>query len=345
MCIYYGNKEELTYCSQEHVLPAALGCHTKLVSGVVSDQANKYFSPIERDVIEHSLIQFPRIIQGPGKRGTLSPKYATTSGISVVEIDGKKCLGYMKGTKAYICNQFLIDGDKLRFIKGDDSSNSNNYEAEINELKQSISNMGEKYVPVNMGEPKSKQIFITFFKKKIHIGFSGELPGSRLDEIKEIFQASFAIGKIGGDSGQPKLCLEVIQNDINVCILAAKTAINTLANLTSHDWIVSESHCDELIDMIMSGSKDIFSRVFGLREVQIIKKCLYVKENQHACILLRCGHTLKAYVFFYNFGYTISLADNFRSALPFLVDGIVCDWENQTDYRYLHYLHHIGVLQ
>lgn len=69
--------------------------------------------------------------------------------------------------------------------------------------------------------------------------------------------------------------------------------------------IVNTSHCaelDELIDMIMSGSKDIFSRVYGLREVQTIKKCLHIKENQHACILLRCGNTLKAYVFFIIWG-------------------------------------------
>lgn len=345
MCIYYGNKEELTYCSQEHVLPAALGCRTKLANGIVSDQANKYFSPIERDVIERSLIQLPRIIQGPGKRGTLSPKYATTSDVSVVEINNEKCLGYMKGTKAYICNQFVIDGDKIRFIRGDDSSDSNNSETEINELKQSISNMGEKYVPIDMGDPKSEQIFITLFKKKIHIGFSGELPDSRLNAIKEIFQASFTIGKVGSDFGPPKLRLEIRQDDINVCILAAKTAINTLTYITSHDWVINASLCDELIDMIMSGSNDIFSRVYGLGDVSTIKKCLHIKENQHACILLRCGHKLKAYAFFYNFGYSISLADNFRSALPFLVDGIVCDWEHQTDYRYLQYLHHIGIIQ
>ena len=76
MCIYYGDLPELTYKSREHVLPAALGCCTKLESGVVSDQANEFFSPIERDVLEHSLIQIPRIINGPGKRGKLAEKYA-----------------------------------------------------------------------------------------------------------------------------------------------------------------------------------------------------------------------------------------------------------------------------
>ena len=47
MCIYYGDLTELTYKLREHVLPAALGCCTKLESGVVSDQANKFFLPIQ----------------------------------------------------------------------------------------------------------------------------------------------------------------------------------------------------------------------------------------------------------------------------------------------------------
>lgn len=48
-------------------MPAGLGCHTKLPMGTVSDQANNYFSPIERRVLEQSLVQLNRIIEGPGK--------------------------------------------------------------------------------------------------------------------------------------------------------------------------------------------------------------------------------------------------------------------------------------
>lgn len=85
MCIYLGQNSNFTYIAQEHVLPAALGCCSKLGKGVVSDEANKYFSTIERDVIGHSLIQVPRIISGPGKRGKLSAKYVTTLGVSPIE--------------------------------------------------------------------------------------------------------------------------------------------------------------------------------------------------------------------------------------------------------------------
>lgn len=149
MCIYYGTLPELTYKSQEHVLPAALGCCTKLENYAVSDQANEYFSPIERDVLEHSLIQIPRIINGPGKRGKLSAKYATTSEVSLIEQNGKNGLGYMKGSDGYILSQFIIDEkNNIQFhCQPEDSHDAQN---EIEQLKERIVSMDKKNVPVQM---------------------------------------------------------------------------------------------------------------------------------------------------------------------------------------------------
>ena len=50
MCIYYGNNPALHYKKQEHVIPATFGGRIKLPNGVVSDEANEFFSPIERFV-------------------------------------------------------------------------------------------------------------------------------------------------------------------------------------------------------------------------------------------------------------------------------------------------------
>lgn len=142
VCIYLEDSIELTYSTQEHVLPAALGCCTKLEKGVVSDQANKYFSSIERDVIEHSFIQIPRIVSGPGKRGKLAEKYAATSQVSVVNLDGKNSLGYMKGTEGYILNQFVID-EKNNIQFHWQQNNELNVKNEIEVLKKHIQSMGK----------------------------------------------------------------------------------------------------------------------------------------------------------------------------------------------------------
>lgn len=83
MCIYLKIEKDLTYDGQEHIIPAGLGCCTKLDTGVVSDKANKYFSKIE-----HA---------------------------------GLKCLGYMKGTEGYILNQFMVKKTgEVSFILGSD---------------------------------------------------------------------------------------------------------------------------------------------------------------------------------------------------------------------------------
>ena len=44
--VIYVNLTELIYKSREYVLPAVLGCCTRLENGVVSDQANKFFTNI-----------------------------------------------------------------------------------------------------------------------------------------------------------------------------------------------------------------------------------------------------------------------------------------------------------
>ena len=46
MCVYYGDLTELIYKSREHMLPATLGCCTRLENGVVLDKTNKLFLPI-----------------------------------------------------------------------------------------------------------------------------------------------------------------------------------------------------------------------------------------------------------------------------------------------------------
>ena len=43
MCIYYNNKDTLTYQGQEQIFPASIGGIEKLPLGYVSDQANNYF--------------------------------------------------------------------------------------------------------------------------------------------------------------------------------------------------------------------------------------------------------------------------------------------------------------
>ncbi len=69
-CIYL-EKEDLTFNSREHVIPAGLGCIDKLPIGVVSDEANNLFSKYEKIFLEESFVGFVRKLN-IGKRGNLN---------------------------------------------------------------------------------------------------------------------------------------------------------------------------------------------------------------------------------------------------------------------------------
>lgn len=74
-CIYLGKLAgELTYNSQEHLIPAGLGGILKLPKGFVSDQANNKFSKYELCGLRKSLLTGNRMRHGPGKRGNQNIK-------------------------------------------------------------------------------------------------------------------------------------------------------------------------------------------------------------------------------------------------------------------------------
>lgn len=338
MCIYLGDLAGLTYNTQEHVLPAALGCCTKLEKGVVSDQANEYFSPIERDVLEHSLIQLPRIIIDPGKRGKLSEKYATISEVSVINLDGKNGLGYMKGTKGYLLSQFVIDKERnVRFhYQSDDRLNARN---EIEQLQEKLLSMGEKYVPVEMPQDDDC-IYIAFFKNKIHIGSHNALSDSKIEEIKGLFSGKISESNASTSCGQLSATIEIKHNFKNICIVAIKSALNTLAYLKGAKYITQTTEFKTLIDRVMSGNDEVLNSVVGIgfEALEKMRQSLHLDNNQLACILNEQGNKLKAWLFIYEHGYEVSLCDSCTTSCDLLLDGIVCDWKNRRDYRFLDYL-------
>lgn len=338
MCIYLGDSPELTYNEQEHVLPAALGCCTKLEKGVVSDQANEYFSPIERDVIERSFIQIPRIINGPGKRGKLAEKYATTSEVSVIKLNGEIALGYMKGTKGYLLSQFVID-EKNNIQFHWQPNNGLDVQNEVEKLKKHICSMGEKYVPVKMPSD-DKNIYVTYFKNKIYIGFCDILPDEKIKEIRKLFIGNIIKGKQSTLCGQLSATIEVRHDFKKISIVAAKSALNTLAYLKGAEYITQTKDFRDITEWVISGSDEVLNWVNEIDSgrVAALRQKLYLDKNQLACILTVEENKLKALLLIYEFGFEILLCHDCTISCDSLSDGIVCDWKNRKDYRYSEFL-------
>ena len=205
---------------------------------------------------------------------------------------------------------------------------------------------GNKFVPVRMD---CDLTFIAYFKDKIYIGSKEDITGSQINVIKSFFAKDFK----HGDSlkilkGTPEIKLEVKHGFVDVVKIAAKVAINTLAYIIGADAILNSRDLDEIIEMILSDDNNnvhsILGRVPMITNAVEIKKTCFLEEDSHACLLNRKGNRLFAYVFFYNEGYIVDLS--FQSNLDIgIIDGIVCNWKNQKDYRYQEYLTKLGILQ
>lgn len=335
MCIYYGHDSSLHYKNQEHVIPAGLGCSTKLAKGIVSDEANAFFSPIERDVLEKSLIQIPRIIQGPGKRGSLSPNKATTSAIVPIKCGKETMLGYMKGTKGYVVNQIGIQGNKIRFLCGRETGKYINYESEVNLIKEKMLH-SDKNVLVRMPED-CNEILIAVFKKKLYIGCSHELKEEEYATIKKLLSGKTRIKKRQENKNMGSAIITIEHNLKNVYKIVVKTIINTFAYLTSEEDVLECTELTKLKSCIFSEDNTIFKRVdeIDFAVVDNLKKRLCLLNGEHACIITSENNIYSAILFFYNYGFHVKIGKCNEAIMSKIsVDGIVVDWKKHIDYRY-----------
>lgn len=339
MCIYLGSKDELTYETQEHVFPAGLGGCEKLEKGVVSDQANSYFSKIERNVLKKSLLQINRIIDGPGKRGSLSEKKATTSDVMLMEHNGQQCLGYMKQSEGYILEQIIICNEKIEFHAG--TEKSGDPINECNSLIDKINNLGEKYVPIKLPN-ENENIIITYFKDKIYIASNRELETEDISKLKLMFKGSLQFGKTRVVEGKMSGTLEVEENIINVEKMVGKIAINTLAYIYGQES-ANNVELEGIKKAIFSKDNEIEKYVFYLKTDTQMKKKLGLHSYQHACIIVQDEEKVTAIVFIYDRGWQVDLGGRIIKEKKELPNGIICDWKSRKDYKYIDYILKEGV--
>lgn len=89
MCIYYRNNDELNYDTKEHIFPKCIGGMKRLPKGVVSDQANEYFSKLELHTFRETAVFAGRIFNGPLKKPSKIKKYNIPKYIYNTENDSR----------------------------------------------------------------------------------------------------------------------------------------------------------------------------------------------------------------------------------------------------------------
>ena len=171
MCIYFKNQVNLTYVSREHIFPASIGGKKKLEKGIVSDQANEYFKPLEDFLLHKSLLAIPKMLFGPGHRGTNREGEVV---VNVIRDDNNRWgLGYIfLGTSHSIPHfRFEESSENAAFLcPNRDGTDAN---AEIEFLVEKLRVLPEKFVYFREPELR-KTLLVGFYNKKYYIASSLE---------------------------------------------------------------------------------------------------------------------------------------------------------------------------
>ncbi|MBW9157577.1 hypothetical protein [Clostridium tagluense] len=354
-CIYLGGlSEELTYNSQEHLIPAGLGGRLKLPKGFVSDQANEKFSKYELFGLRKSLLTGNRMRHGPGKRGNQNIKKEKAPVIRMLKENrdnGENLLGYIFAGEAYVLPQirysfnYLSGKIDVKYVC--DNFNIENLESYqldfrrkimdflFNEIKSynHIDNDIDKNIStVNIGLHKGKWYLATNISNFDMDKFSNEVIEYTINQtfslkmtaVEEVIQEA---AKIEFKYSHP---IDITSESFG--FIFVKTAFNALAYLVGQE-IASSNIFDELRNDIINcrnlikyiQPSEMHGRVFS-EHIQ------EMPQNAHCVYLVSKDNMVYSYVSFYNEWHAhMVLSDRYNG--EDFVEGFVCDWKAKKEYR------------
>lgn len=342
-CIYFPNESDLTFRGQEHVFPAGLGCKTMLPAGYVSDKANNLFSSMEITLMRHSTIALPRMIFGPGKRGSLSINKVSQSDVVISENEqGKIELTYTALGKPYVISQFYKTNGKLCLSLR--MPNSTETEDDIlNELTNALSKYNGKVVHLFSDKIPTSDCIVGYHKNKIYYA-TNNIINTNEQLNNEIKTFLLVISDVNTKKTSPKIITSHIRQDHHfiespeTMRMYAKFAYNVLAYIKGKEFVL-QSCFDDLRSWIVYGAcEEKFMRLPHISPNNTIK---LLPSNAHWCMFIKNNDKYWAIVCLYgNYVQYIELA-NTSAILLLISDGFICDWENQKDYTLSEYIAHI----
>lgn len=348
MCIYLGDIENLTYRKQEHVFPAGLGGKRMLDHGVVSDQANELFSPMELKLMRQSLISFERMMYGPGKRGSHNPAKASKSAVNVgLQDDGQPIFCYTAAGRPYNIPQFHRFGNEVIVTVPNEGADGEN---QVKSFLASLEHFADKYIFMKSEHIPAGDILVGFLEGSFYVATNSAKPTNTcIKKEVQCFLENFQMQELKYGEHHAKQSHRVGENP-EIARMYAKIAINVLALRKGYEY-AKHSNFAEIRKWILTGESS--TEFFFLPQVQVeppddIMKIIPPKA--HWCILV-CGNgKLDAIVCLYNRyirRFTLGELPNGKS---FLLDGYICDWEKEQEYTIMQFVdiiaraHHDNIL-
>lgn len=323
MCIYYKDRNDLTYDNREHIFSQAVGGMKKLPQGYVSDQANILFSKMELTAFRRSFIALNRMIIGPGKEGSVANKLTSPVSIIVYE-NGDFGLGYINNLKEYLIPYGYLHNGKLRL-----GCNAEDGIQKINQAIIEIKDYSGRII--RLVEPSIPQEALLFgiHNNILYIGacddtISNEKAHKIITEVIILTENQERNLSSRKSPGKHHIA---IQEDNNISRVYGKTALNVLAFIAGVDYALNPSF-DNFRNWILTG--DNMNEYSKLPMIGIEK--ITFPEKSHWCLLLNIDDKLCAVVCYHNSMKRIfNLGNNIdnRFSMP---DGFICDWHNKQEY-------------
>lgn len=336
MCIYLGNSENLTYQKQEHVFPAGLGGKRMLDHGVVSDQANELFSPMELKLMRHSLIAFERMMYGPGKRGSHNPAKAAKSAVNVgLQDDGQPILCYTAAGKPYNIPQFHRHENEATVSVPNECSDG---EKQIKSFLASLEYFRDKCTFLKSEYIPDGDILIGFSEGTYYVATNAIRPTNACIE-KEVrnFLANFQMRELKYGEHHAKQSHKLGETP-EIARVYAKIAINVLALRKGFEY-ASHPNFLEIREWILTGEAS--TEYFFLPQIQaeppddIMKM---IPPKAHWCIFVCRNGKLDAIVCLYNRYIRRFTLGDLPDGKSFLLDGYICDWQNEQEYTIMQFI-------
>lgn len=323
MCIYYNNKENLTYTGQEHIFPASIGGIEKLPLGYVSDQVNNYFSKLEQGLLKYSMVSLSREIFGPGKRG--SNKLGEVNVCIMKDDKDEYILGYIFKGKPYTIPHINVNIKTGKVNLSLDKKEGSQY---LNIFLQKLESFKGKFVYIKNKDISQDEILIGYYQNKYFVASPYE--DIEISKIRNIIKAFLqSICKSAKyENKKSQVCVKdtmTISKD-NAKVYA-KIAFNVLAKYKGKEFVLNPAF-DDMRKWVI-GENDLNINWLPNRNSNL--KFLISELTGHYCIITDIDGYICAEVSIYGWKHGFKLGKNpgEKFIMPL---GFLCDSQNKKEY-------------
>lgn len=365
-CIYSKKTENegATFIKQEHIIPAGIGGRYMLKQGMVSDEINEYFSKLEIEFMRKSPIAIVRQFEGPGKRGSLSPKKATKSEVYIrFDRDNKDIIGmgYIemgipKSIQHLIFNVDDIISDKDNYqMNMIFESDEEDYNKKIAKFIKDLEKFKkkDKYKLIYSEDIPESVVLLGICDDKWYIGINKNSNKYSMFDIKKSIHKVIDKIKTKDIHADPQYRNSHIVAKMNYDFdtdtffrVCSKIVFNFLASYKGHEFVLQDKF-NPIREWIINGGENGFVRLIESDKIPNFNNIF--PEKSHRIFITKIEDKLFGYISFYGefLAMNILLCDQYEENFCELNStGYICDWkkknENEGEYNLLEYISKIG---